>query len=106
MPECTHGDHIHTVTAGTDGCEECLQSGDGWVHLRLCMECGHVGCCDQSPNRHASKHAHSVGHPIIKSFEPEEDWGWCYVDEVYLEADWPVEGPPYHSPAANTHRLF
>jgi monovalent cation:H+ antiporter-2, CPA2 family len=106
MPECTHTDHIHTVHAGTDGCKECLESGDGWVHLRLCMECGHVGCCDQSPNRHSSKHSHATGHPIIKSFEPEEDWGWCFVDEVYIETDWPVEGTAYHSQAANAHRLF
>lgn len=106
MPDCTHGDHIHTVRAGTDGCQECLQSGDNWVHLRLCMECGHVGCCDDSPNHHASKHFHATQHPIMKSFEPEEEWGWCFVDQVYVETDWPIEGPAHHSEAANAHRLW
>jgi uncharacterized UBP type Zn finger protein len=76
------------------------------MHLRMCMECGHVGCCDQSPNQHARKHWHSTEHPIIKSFEPREEWGWCFVDDVMLEADWPVDGETHHSPAANTHRLF
>src|SRR5947209_2054108 len=96
--DCTHGDHVHTVRAHTDGCEECLKTGDRWMHLRLCMECGHVGCCDNSRNKHATAHFHSSTHPIMMSFEPGEDWGWCYVDEVALEADWPVEGPTYHSP--------
>ena len=66
------------------GCEECLASGDTWVHLRLCLECGHVGCCDSSKNKHATKHFHQTKHPIVRSFEPGEDWRWCYVDEVFL----------------------
>jgi uncharacterized UBP type Zn finger protein len=65
-----------------DGCEECLQSGDEWVHLRLCLTCGHVGCCDNSKNKHATKHFHKTEHPVIKSFEKGEEWKWCYVDEL------------------------
>jgi len=83
--KCTHLDQIRDVEPRTpDGCEECLQSGDRWVHLRLCLTCGHVGCCDSSPNRHATKHHHATQHPIIRSFEPGEDWSWCYVDEVAI----------------------
>lgn len=78
---CTHLDEIQDVTAGTLGCEECLKMGDTWVHLRVCLICGHVGCCDNSPNRHATKHFHATGHPIIQSFQPGEDWRWCYVDQ-------------------------
>jgi uncharacterized UBP type Zn finger protein len=67
------------------GCEECLKiPGAWWVHLRMCMECGKVGCCDNSPNKHATKHFHEVGHPLIRSAEPGEEWLWCYVDEVFL----------------------
>ncbi len=68
-----------------DGCEECLASGDGWVHLRLCEECGHVGCCDSSKNKHATKHFRATGHPVIRSFQPGESWKWCYVDETMWE---------------------
>jgi uncharacterized UBP type Zn finger protein len=85
-PDCTHLDHVHDVEPRTpEGCEECLRMHSGWVHLRLCLECGHVGCCDSSPNRHASKHFHQTGHPIVASFQPDEDWGWCYIDEVTFE---------------------
>jgi hypothetical protein len=66
------------------GCEECLQVGSPWVHLRLCLTCGHVGCCDSSPLRHARAHAGVVGHPIVRSFEPDEAWRWCYVDEAFV----------------------
>ncbi len=83
---CTHLDRVRSVEPRTPGgCEECLQSGDRWVHLRICLTCGHVGCCDSSPNRHATKHHHATNHPIVQSFEPGEDWSWCYVDEVVLE---------------------
>jgi uncharacterized UBP type Zn finger protein len=68
-----------------NGCEECLAMGATWVHLRLCLECGHVGCCDDSPNRHATKHFHKTRHPLIASYEPDEAWMWCYVDEVFFE---------------------
>jgi uncharacterized UBP type Zn finger protein len=67
------------------GCVECLADGGVWVHLRLCMTCGHVGCCDNSPNRHATKHYHHSKHPVIRSFEPEEEWGYCYPDDAFLE---------------------
>ncbi len=82
---CSHLDTIRDVTPSAAGCEECLKTGDSWVHLRLCRACGHVGCCDNSPNRHATKHYGSTGHPIIQSFEKGEDWIWCYEDKVYLE---------------------
>lgn len=87
-PGCTHLESIRDVRPSTrDGCEDCLRIGGRWVHLRLCLECGHVGCCDSSPNRHATKHYHATTHPLVRSFEPGEDWGWCYEDEVMLEAD-------------------
>ena len=68
-----------------EGCEECMQMGDRWVHLRLCEECGHVGCCDSSKNKHATKHFHATKHPVIASFQPGEDWKWCYVHEAMWE---------------------
>jgi len=89
---CTHLDMIklEAVPAEVAGCEECLKTGDRWVHLRTCLTCGHVGCCDSSPNRHASKHAAEVSHPIVRSAEPGEDWSWCYVDEEAFIVDIPV----------------
>ena len=105
-PRCTHLESIRDVTPSALGCEECLKRGETWVHLRLCRACGHVGCCDDSTNKHASKHFGAKGHPIMVSFEPREDWGWCFIDEVLLEADWPIDGPSYHSQAANAHRGF
>lgn len=81
--ECTHLDQIRDVEPRTpQGCEECLKIGDAWVHLRLCMECGHVGCCDSSPNMHVTKHFHATQHAIMQSLQPGEDWRWCYVDEM------------------------
>jgi uncharacterized UBP type Zn finger protein len=92
-PVCTHLDHVRPVKPRTpEGCEECLALGQRWVHLRECLECGHIGCCDQSPGKHATKHFRATGHPIIRSFEPGEDWAWCYVDEVFLE---PAPEPVY-----------
>ena len=82
MPKCHHLAQIHEVSPHTHGCEECLKTGDSWVHLRLCLSCGHVGCCDSSKNKHATKHFHSSQHPVIKSLEPGENWRWCYIDEV------------------------
>ena len=87
---CTHLDTIRDVTPGATGCQDCLAIGDTWVHLRLCMECGHVGCCDSSKNRHASRHAAHDSHPIVRSLEPGEDWWWCYVDEFAFD----VPGAP------------
>lgn len=74
------------VTPSSHGCKECLESGSRWLHLRLCLSCGHVGCCDHSPNRHATRHFHATQHPVIRSFEPGEDWAWCYAHEAYAEA--------------------
>ena len=68
------------------GCAECLATGDSWVHLRMCMGCGHVGCCDSSKNRHATKHFHATKHPVIRSFEPGEAWRYCYVDDLFVES--------------------
>jgi hypothetical protein len=83
-PSCSHLDTI-TVTelpASVDGCEDCLHEGSEWLHLRICLECGHVGCCDDSPMRHATRHAQSASHPLIRSLQPGEDWSWCFVDEL------------------------
>src|SRR5438874_6898201 len=82
---CTHLDQIHEVTPSANGCEDCLKIGDSWVHLRICLTCGHVGCCDNSKNKHATRHFHTTHHPIIQSFQPGEDWIWCYIDQVMLE---------------------
>jgi len=73
---------VRDVTPSATGCEDCLRIGSSWVQLRLCLTCGHVGCCDSSPNRHATKHFQSTGHPIIQSYEPGEKWRWCYIDEA------------------------
>jgi len=85
MRNCTHLGQIKDVKPSAQGCEECLKTGDWWVHLRICRICGHVGCCDQSPNKHATKHYHATGHPIVQSIEPGENWLWCYVDKVVFE---------------------
>ena len=79
---CNHLDAVTTDHPNTNGCEECLKLGDTWVHLRLCLECGSVGCCDSSKNKHATKHFHKSKHPLVRSIEPGEQWVWCYVDEM------------------------
>lgn len=90
--QCGHLDLVREVTPSAIGCEDCLQTGDSWVHLRMCMSCGHVGCCDSSPNRHATAHWKShADHPIVRSFEPGEDWWWCYPDNLLFEV--PGSGP-------------
>lgn len=78
---CPHVAEIRAVQPSADGCEACLATGDTWVHLRMCLTCGHVGCCDNSKNRHATRHFHETGHPVIQSREPGESWRWCYIDE-------------------------
>ena len=84
--DCSHFETMRTdVAPSGDGCVECLATGGHWVRLRRCLECGHIGCCDNSPGRHATGHFHEVGHPLIQSFEPGEEWIWCYVDEVGVE---------------------
>ncbi len=83
---CQHLAALRLVSPHTAGCEECLALGAAWVHLRLCQTCGHVGCCDDSKHKHATKHFHATAHPLIKSFEPGEEWGWCYPDQLYFES--------------------
>jgi uncharacterized UBP type Zn finger protein len=86
MEVCSHLGQMRDVAPSASGCEDCLAAGRrDWVHLRMCMSCGHVGCCDQSPGKHATKHFGGTQHPIIRSFQPGERWLWCYVDEVMLE---------------------
>ena len=84
-PACSHLHMAKAVTPSGEGCVECLATGDSWVHLRLCRTCGHVGCCDDSKNRHARKHYSHTAHPLISSFEPGEDWSWCFADEIQVE---------------------
>lgn len=85
---CTHLDQITAPSIPrTIGCEECLREGNDWVHLRLCLACGHVGCCDDSKNKHATAHFDATGHPVIESLEPGENWRWCYVDEILLASE-------------------
>jgi uncharacterized UBP type Zn finger protein len=82
---CGHLATIRDVVPSADGCEECLKIGSRWVHLRMCLECGHAGCCDSSPHKHATKHFHASGHPIVTSLEPGEHWKFCYIDNVMWE---------------------
>ena len=81
---CSHHVEIREVTPSADGCEECLAMGDSWIHLRMCMTCGHVGCCNDSKNKHAFKHYHATDHPIVKPMEEGEEWLWCFADELML----------------------
>jgi uncharacterized UBP type Zn finger protein len=85
-PSCSH---LATITVtelpeSVEGCEDCLRAGGAWLHLRICLECGHVGCCDDSPGRHASAHAGATTHPLIRSLEPGENWSWCFADELVM----------------------
>jgi uncharacterized UBP type Zn finger protein len=80
---CTHLDQIKIETTDKHVCEDCIKTGDNWVHLRLCLTCGHVGCCDSSKNKHATKHFRSSGHPLVRSIEPGESWVWCYADRLF-----------------------
>lgn len=83
---CSHLKQTPKITSTkTHVCEDCIKTGDSWVHLRMCMDCGHVGCCDSSKNKHATKHFHASKHPVIRSVEPGESWTWCYVDELMGE---------------------
>lgn len=82
MSHCKHTSQIRFTETQTHVCEDCIKIGDRWVHLRLCLECGHVGCCDSSKNKHATKHFHETKHPLVRSIEPREAWVWCYVDEM------------------------
>lgn len=90
---CLHRNMIRDVAPSAGGCEECLRMGSWWVHLRMCLTCGHVGCCDSSPNRHATAHFHETVHPIIRSLEPGDDWAYCYADDLVMDAS---EALPLH----------
>jgi uncharacterized UBP type Zn finger protein len=92
---CTHLDQINDVAPSGNGCVECLRDGTRWVHLRRCMECGHIGCCDNSPMKHATAHFHETSHPIVQSFEPGEDWLFCYVDDFAFELDGLNDSPSH-----------
>ncbi len=81
---CTHLNQVNKIDRKSAGCQECLAVGDRWVHLRQCLECGHVGCCDSSKNKHATKHFHATNHPVVTSLEPGEHWGYCYVDDAFV----------------------
>lgn len=85
MRACQHLAEAQDLVPNQHVCEECVKAGSSWVHLRQCLTCGHVGCCDSSPNTHATKHFHATGHPIIRSIEPHETWGWCFVDELMYD---------------------
>jgi len=82
---CPHVKEIRKVKPSSKGCEDCLKIGDTWVHLRMCLICGNVACCDSSKNHHATKHFHATHHPVMRSLEPGESWMWCYVDEIISE---------------------
>ena len=93
---CSHQTGIEKVKPSAKGCEECLRIGSQWVHLRICRTCGHVGCCDDSPNRHARKHYHATEHPIIEGYDPPQGWGYCYIDDVTFDLSddtTPQDGP-------------
>jgi uncharacterized UBP type Zn finger protein len=84
---CEHVKAIRSIEPGSEGCEGCLGQGDRWVELRLCLTCGHVGCCDSSKNQHANRHWQATGHPVIRSFQPGQDWRWCYPHRDYLDPE-------------------
>jgi hypothetical protein len=93
---CTHLDTAEPVVPSSTGCEDCLRTGGRWVHLRLCMRCGHVGCCDSSPNHHATAHYHAhPDHPLVRSYEPGEDWWWCYPDALLFDVDGAPPAPSH-----------
>lgn len=93
---CNHLDTIAEVTPSSDGCEDCLVTGDRWLHLRMCMACGHIGCCDSSPNRHATAHWRAnPHHPVVRSYEPGEEWWWCYEDRVVFAVEGPSPAPSH-----------
>ena len=92
---CSHLDAIADVEPSGNGCVECLLTGGRWVHLRRCTKCGHIGCCDNSPGKHATGHFHETEHPLIQSYEPGEDWYWCFIDELAFEDETPTPRPSH-----------
>lgn len=85
MPQCEHVKDIKTYIPRAKGCEECMKMGDRWIHLRVCLICGHVGCCNSSKNKHATQHFKETGHAMMRSLEPGEVWGYCFVDDIFYE---------------------
>jgi uncharacterized UBP type Zn finger protein len=100
MTACSHLDSVELteLPEEVDGCPQCLEAGDKWCHLRICLTCGQVGCCDSSPNRHASRHAADSGHPLMRSIQPGEDWSWCFADELAMRIP-DVSGEPRIPPS-------
>ena len=94
MDMCEHVANVTRVTPVSEGCQECLALGDSWFHLRLCLTCGHVGCCDTSKNKHATAHFRATGHPVVQSFQPDEEWVWCYVDDLFFDRVPESSSPP------------
>ena len=95
VSECSHLSSVSDVTPSGDGCQECLATGASWVNLRICMSCGHIGCCDSSPNRHATAHFHATSHPLVRSYEPGQDWWWCYADGIGFEVEGAAPAPSH-----------
>ncbi len=88
--QCTHQNQIRVTSTESRVCEDCVKTGDSWVHLRMCLTCGHVGCCDSSKNKHATKHFHTTEHALMRSIEPGENWVWCYVDNMMVAPSRPM----------------
>jgi hypothetical protein len=106
---CSHLHTVRDVVPSARGCGECLTIGSPWVHLRLCRTCGHVGCCDDSPHKHATSHFHATGHPIIEGYDPPEGWGWCYMDEVLFDLSRSRDAATWADPSlrvTSEHSLF
>jgi uncharacterized UBP type Zn finger protein len=82
---CVHIAQVKVLAPPKLGCADCVRAGDSWLQLRMCMECGYVGCCDSSKNKHAVKHFHATSHPVARSIQPGEEWAWCYVDQLWFE---------------------
>ena len=93
---CEHVTSVQEVTPSANGCEDCLRVNGHWMHLRICMTCGHVGCCDSSPGKHATAHWHDTQHPLVRSFEPGENWWWCYADNIAFDVPDAGPAPSYH----------
>ena len=95
MADCTHVSTVPGAAPIDQGCTDCIPIGGRWVHLRRCVACGHIGCCDSSPNRHATAHHRTTSHPLVQSFEPSENWYWCYTDDAYFEISGETDSPSH-----------